>query len=465
MRTIFKAKVIGVRKLVGLVVAALRHVSDANIIRTIKALEMLAWTPQYKDQLRQLREAIQKGHPVAHLVRRIFHEASPPARRALINNLGINNTYLASTLRQRRQQQGLAAPSLIVISPTMRCNLACKGCYAGEYLKQGELSFDEVDDVIMQGKRIGVYFYTISGGEPFIRDDLMDIFAKHRDCSFLVYTNGTFINADRARALGELGNAAPAISIEGFREETDDRRGEGVWDRVMAAMDNLRSAGVIFGYSATVTRHNVERITSPELVDLMIDKGCYFGWYFHYIPIGKNPDPSLMPTPEQRQYCRRQVWRARAEKPIFLADFWNDGRLTGGCMSGGRLYLHVTASGEVEPCVFCHFSGGNIKQMSLEEILDSDFFRALRNRFPWSDNELTPCAIIDNPHVLREAVAEGHARPSHPGAETIITDLAPALDEYSAHMHELTDNDPDAHLGSPWAGPAEEVRPHAAVAK
>jgi MoaA/NifB/PqqE/SkfB family radical SAM enzyme len=462
MNTVLRTKGALMRQVVRLIAATIKHASDASILRVLRALAVVPSSTEHKQQLQQLRKAIVEGHPAAQLARRVCHEASPACRRALVNNLAINATYLAAPIHKQRRAAGLASPSLIVISPSMRCNLNCKGCYAGEYIKEGELTIEEVDSVIQQGKAMGVYFYVISGGEPFMRDDLFQIYAKHSDCAFLIYTNGTFLDKKRAQILAKLGNVAPAISVEGFQEETDDRRGAGVWDKVMVAMDNLREAGVIFGFSATVTRHNVERITSPELVDLLIDKGCYFGWYFQYIPIGKNPDPSLMATPEQRQFCRKRIWRTRGEKPIFLADFWSDGHLTGGCMSGGRLYLHVTASGAVEPCVFCHFTPGNIREMSLEEILASDFFTAIRSRFPWSDNELMPCSIIDNPWVLREAVKEGHAQPSHPGAESIITDLAPAIDAYSAEMHRVTDADPAAHLGSPWE---HEERPTDNAAK
>ena len=457
MNAVARAKGFAVRQLANVVTTTLPSVSDANILRMVTALQAVAPTQAHKEQLRRLRTMLLEGAPCAVLARRIFREASPAARRAVVNNLGVNATYLGWPVRKARLDKGLAAPWLVVISPTMRCNLRCKGCYAGEYTKKDDLPLEIVDRVITEAKQMGIHFFTITGGEAFVRPDLFDIYEKHHDCSFLVYTNGTLIDKSVAQHLGRIGNVSPALSVEGFEKETDDRRGAGVWNRVMTAMDNLREAGVVFGYSATVTRNNVEVVTSDELVDHLIDKGCYFGWYFLYIPIGRNPDTSLMPTPEQRQYCRKRVWRCRAEKPIFLADFWSDGHLVGGCMSGGRMYLHVTASGDVEPCVFFHFAADNIKEKSLEEILDSDFFKAIRRRFPWTDNELAPCTIIDNPWVLREAVAEGHVHPSHPGAETIMTELAPDLDAYSKALHELTDDDPDAHIGIPWKTAEERV--------
>ncbi len=420
--------------------------SDKTIIRVVKALQHVTSSERQREQLVWLQGILEAGHPALQLARRAFNETSPAARRALVNNLGCNATYLTWPIRKEREKRGLGSPSVIVISPTMRCNLRCTGCYAFEYRHDGDLPLEVVDRVVREAKEIGCYFFTISGGEPFIRRDMLDLYEKHDDAVFQVYTNGTLIDDAVAARLGELGNVAPAISVEGFQPETDARRGAGVWDKVMAAMDRLREAGVIFGFSGTVTSRNVDVITSGELVDLMLEKGCYFGWYFMYIPIGREPDLSLMPSPEQRQLCRERVWRWRNEKPIFVADFWNDGHLTGGCMSGGRLYLHITSSGNVEPCVFSHFTVDNIKDKSLQEVLESDFFRAIRRRFPWTDNELTPCMIIDNPWVLREAVAEGHAHPSHPGAETIITDFAEHLDRYSQRMHEITEEGPYANV-------------------
>jgi len=160
-----------------------------------------------------------------------------------------------------------------------------------------------------------------------------------------------------------LGNAAPAISIEGFEKETDARRGEGTFKRIMEAMDNLRNAGVPFGFSATPTKLNIETLMSDEFIDLMIEKGCSIGWFFQYVPIGRKPDVSLMATPEQRFRLRRRSIEIRNTKPIFIGDFWNDGPYVGGCICGARQagYFHINCHGDVEPCVFLQFSVDNIK--------------------------------------------------------------------------------------------------------
>jgi MoaA/NifB/PqqE/SkfB family radical SAM enzyme len=421
-----------------LLLPVLARGSDKNIVRLTKLMEKVAIQPGHKEQMRSLRRLCEEKHPALELVRRVLTETHPNCRRKLIGNLGVNAVYLTWEKRNERLKKGLAAPFLVVISPSMRCNLNCYGCYAGEYTKDDDLPIELVDKIVTEAKEIGACFFTISGGEPFVREDMLDIYKKHSDCNFLIYTNGTLIDKALAHKLAELGNVGPCISLEGFGEKTDDRRGSGVFDLVLAAMDNLKEAGVIHGFSGTITRHNVEEITSDELIDLLIEKGCTLGWYFLYIPIGKAPDTSLMPTPEQRQYSRRRVNEIRNSKPIFVADFWNDGQLTHGCMAGGRLYLHVNNKGDIEPCVFSHFSVDNVRDKTIGEALESPFFKAIRKRFPWTHNELKPCMIIDNPKVLREAVREGGAVPSHEGADGIICGLARQLDRYADEMEHVT---------------------------
>lgn len=323
----------------------------------------------------------------------------------------------------------------------MRCNLNCKGCYAGSYSKEDGLEIEVIDRILKEAKEMGIYFITISGGEPFIRKDMLDIYEKHSDMYFQVYTNGILIDKKMAKKLAELGNVAPAISVEGFEKETDERRGKGVYKKVTKAMRNLKKAGVLFGFSATPTRYNSELLSSEKFIDFYIKKGCYFGWYFQYIPIGKNPDVSLMATPEQRHNLYNRVREIRKTKSIFIGDFWNDGPYSEGCIAGGKKYLHINCKGDVEPCVFVHFATDNIKNKSLREALNSPLLKAMRKRQPYSENLLMPCIIIDNPHLLREIVKETNARPTHDGAETLVEDkkITEYLDNYSKRMHNLTD--------------------------
>jgi MoaA/NifB/PqqE/SkfB family radical SAM enzyme len=318
--------------------------------------------------------------------------------------------------------------------------MRCVGCYAGEYTQADDLPLDVVDRILVEGKEMGVYFVTVLGGEPFIRNDMWDLYAKHKDIYFQVFTNGTLLTDRSVARLTKLGNVAPVISIEGWEAETDARRDRGTFDRIMGAMDRLRQAGVFFGFSVMATRHNVKTVCSDAFNEMLLDKGCYFGWHFLYMPIGRDPDLSLMPTPEQRNYMRvHGAARIRATWPMFVADFWNDAPYVGGCIAGGRGYLHVNAQGDVEPCIFAHFAVDNVKEKSLRQALRSPFFRGMRARQPFGDNLLLPCQLIDHPHVFRELFAEFRPYPTHPGAETLVNDLGPALDEYARHGRAMID--------------------------
>ncbi len=184
---------------------------------------------------------------------------------------------------------------------------------------------------------------------------------------------------------------------------------------------------------------NNEILVSDEFIDFYIKQGCFLGWYFNYIPIGREPDIKLMPTPEQRNYRRKRVVEIRESKPIVAADFWNDGVLSHGCLSGGRVYLHINANGGVEPCVFAQFAVDNVFDKSIEEILNSTYFNSIRSEQIKIKNRLRPCMIIDHPQILRKVVAIGNAKAAQEGGESIITALKDDMDNYSSSYAEIAD--------------------------
>lgn len=375
------------------------------------------------------------------LGKRAVAGACPRVRSKTASNFFYNYLVLGAVKRRAfLSENGFLPPYLLAISPTMRCNLRCYGCYAGSYARS-DLDLDIVMNAIRQAKELGIYFIVISGGEPFIWPHIFDLFEQESDVFFLVYTNGSLIDEGAARRLSELGNVLPCISLEGFEKETDTRRGRGAFAKIIGAMEALRSRGVLFGFSATATRQNNELVVSDEFVDFYRKKGCSLGWYFNYVPVGRVPMLDLMPTPEQRVHRRRRLLELRATRDIVLADFWNDGALTGGCIAGGRSYLHINSDGAIEPCVFAHFSLHNVRTHTLRQVIASDFFRAIRERVPYSDNPLRPCMIIDHPALLREIVTRYGARPTHPGAEALLRDLAGDLDRYAARYAELADQE------------------------
>ena len=383
-----------------------------------------------------LKTYMAPGNPGNAFFKNISH-LHPNVRKhfvaGIMANFFLRDPELTAALKE---EYGIYSPTTILISPTMRCNLRCVGCFAANYDQEQDLSEDEVEDIINQGEAIGTRMWVILGGEPFIWRPLLDVAERHPQSVFMVFTNGTLINDRVADRIVEVGNFCPVISIEGGRESTDARRGAGTFDRIMAAFDRLRERGAMSAFSCTATSQNIEDITSDEFADLMVEKGAFYGWYFLYMPVGRDPDLSLMPSAEQRVQLHKGVMHMRNTRPLLVADFWGDGPLTGGCLSGGRKYLHINNKGDVEPCIFAHFATDNIHDKSLIDCLRSDFFTDLRRMAPYGKNVLLPCPIIDHPSVMRKAVERNGAYATHEGAMSLFHELRPGLQEYSAKVRE-----------------------------
>ncbi len=379
---------------------------------------------------------------VFRTLKSVFKDANPNCKRAIINNMIVNEGVVGQKKRNRvTQEVGFDIPLMLVVSPTQRCPLRCYGCYAAEHARDSDLTFEAFDKLITEAKEMGIYFFVISGGEPYIYDRIFEIFEKHSDAYFQTYTSGvTLAEKDHVEKIAKLGNVLPCISIEGFEEETDARRGKGLFKRVEKAMAKLKAARVPFGFSGTCTRVNNEKLLSDELIDYYSDLGCSIGYFFQYMPIGREPVFDLVPTPEQRMYRYDRVNKLRAEKPMILADFWCDGPLVGGCLAGGRRYLHINNKGDVEPCVFAQASDMNIYDHSFMEILkESKLFKAIRRRQPYSENLLRPCMIIDVPECWREAIEESGAKLSYKTADNVAKELKDKIEDFSIQYKELCD--------------------------
>ncbi len=427
---------------VGQLLGALAKAPEGNYRQIASAFRRFAGDDENKLMVADwISDYLSPGQPGATWLKHLLSSVDRNVRRRALGRF-ITHVAFRHGLPVRRLDDGreIPVPATIVISPTMRCNLHCVGCYAGNYTKKDDLTAEEVVRVIGEARELGTRFFVITGGEPFIYEPLFEIAEQFGDCFFQVYTSGHLLTESTAHRIVDLGNMVPAISIEGFEAETDWRRGPGGFKRVMRAMDLLREARAMFAFSATVTQRNLDTVISDEFASLMVEKGARYGWYFTYMPIGRSPDLSLMPTPEQRNRLREGVIRIRKSYPILIGDFWNDGPLTDGCLSAGRNYLHINNRGDVEPCVFQHFAVDNIKEKSLAECLASDFFTAMRKGAPYGKNLLGPCPIIDHPRVLRGLVKKFGARPTHEGAEEILTGVvAEHLDNYSAELARVYD--------------------------
>jgi MoaA/NifB/PqqE/SkfB family radical SAM enzyme len=373
---------------------------------------------------------------------------SPSVRRGLIKIL-VGSVLLAdnTTRRAFEETHGFDAPTFLLISPTKRCNLHCIGCYASSSSANAEkLDYNIVDRILTEKRELwGSHFTVISGGEPLMwksdGKDLIDIVAKHNDQFFLMYTNGTLIDEKMAQRMAEAGNITPAISVEGFEKETDARRGKGVHKRILKAFENLRNSGVPFGLSITAMRDNAEFVLSDEFMDFYFEEqGAGYGWIFQYMPIGRSYTLDLMVTPEQRKWMFEREQHLIREKTLFIADFWNSGAVSNGCIAGGRPggYFYIDWNGNCLPCAFYPYTVDNIKQVyqeggDLNTILMNPFFQAIRE---WQrdysymkpahevGNQIVPCISKDHHREARKIIDETEAKPADREAEEALKDPA-----------------------------------------
>ena len=385
---------------------------ENNILKAFDLLENLDVSGGSKPLIEDVKNAINNpDNNWSQLVHSLWTDIDDGQRRTLVETAVINATVIGGSQSTKLQDEHQCnIPWAILMDPTSASNLHCTGCWAAEYGTKMNLSFDELDNIIQQGKELGTYVYLYSGGEPTVRKaDIIRLCEKHPDCAFLAFTNGTLIDDAFADEILRVKNFIPAISIEGFEEETDSRRGEGTYQKVVAAMKRLKDRKLLFGTSCCYTSQNVDSIGSEEYFDAMIEMGAKFAWFFTYMPVGEGSPVDLIANAAQRKFMYERIEAYRKTKPIFTIDFWNDGDAIGGCVAGGRGFMHINANGDVEPCAFVHYSDSNIREKTLLESYKSPLFMAYRNAQPFNENMLRPCPVRDNPYALARLVEESGA--------------------------------------------------------
>jgi len=379
------------------------------------------------------------------------------------NNLICEDQSYTQAVERFRKKYGELPPTFIVLSPTQKCNLKCIGCYASSAADtSATIPYTYVDRIVGEvHNSFGGRFITISGGEPFMYrgegKQLLDIFKKYDDMFFLIYTNGTLINDETAQGLAESANATPAISVEGFEKETDQRRGAGTYRKILRAFECLRKVGVPFGVSVTATSKNADLLLTDEFYNFYFEQqaACYM-WQFQLMPIGRGKDEiDLMVSPDKRVQLYRKWEKLLAEKKYCLADFWNSGVLSRGCIAYGRSggYFYIDWHGNVTPCAFIPYYVDNIYDLynngrTLSDALFSDF---MKNGRKWQreygldnckkpDNWLMPCSIRDHYEIFRNSVLTKDAKPEDEKAKEALEsdEYFGVLKSYDEQLEGLT---------------------------
>ena len=317
----------------------------------------------------------------------------------------------ASRKRRISEKNGEHIPPFLIASITSRCNLHCAGCYSrannacGDEEAAGLLSAGEWDRIFTEAEEMGISFILLAGGEPLMRRDVLETAAGHKDILFPVFTNGTCIN-DRYLAFFDRNrNLLPVISIEGDREITNSRRGEGVYEKIDAAMQKMRAKNVVFGASVTVTKGNMEEVYSDKFVTFLSEMGCKAIIYVEYVPVDGETDAA--PDEPEREWMRQRIRTLRRKKSnMVYISFPGDEKTSGGCVAAGRGFFHINAHGGAEPCPFSPYSDCNVRDSSIREAMRSPLFYALNTQGLLKDDHAGGCTLFANKEQVEKIIAE-----------------------------------------------------------
>ena len=217
-------KAFGVKQVLGY----LQKDPENNIPKILDWLDKYGGSVAMPEQLAFVRRVLtDKDNKWYKYAIRLFKEIDQNCMDKFLTNFVINGSMLGLP-RQRKMAAKYKCniPWTILFDPTSACNMHCIGCWAAEYGYKNNLTFEEMDKIVSQGKELGTYVYLMTGGEPLVRkDDILKLAQKHNDCYFHIFTNTTLMTEEFLDEVVKCGNISFAPSIEGNRETTDSRRG------------------------------------------------------------------------------------------------------------------------------------------------------------------------------------------------------------------------------------------------
>jgi MoaA/NifB/PqqE/SkfB family radical SAM enzyme len=313
----------------------------------------------------------------------------------------------SAAIRTRWVKDGLQVPPLAIISITNRCNLQCAGCYAHAIhtAPETEMTDAHLLEVVYEASELGVSIIMIAGGEPLLRPVFFELAKLYPHILFPVITNGLLINQASLARFKKLRNLVPILSLEGQQAETDLRRGSGVYEQVKEKMRLLRKAGILFGTSLTLTRQNFDLITSSAFQKALSQSGSQVSLFVDYVPVQPGTEPLTL-TAEQKHCEARWINSLRKQLPGLFINLPGDEEEYGGCLAGGRGFIHINPSGHLEPCPFAPFSDVDLTKMSLKQALGSDFLRIIRENAGKMKESQGGCALWENHAWVLEQLKE-----------------------------------------------------------
>ena len=314
----------------------------------------------------------------------------------------------ASKKRARMEAEGEHIPPFLIASITSSCNLHCAGCYsrcnnATEDVEPvDQLSDDDWNRVFEEADDLGVSFILLAGGEPLLRKGVIEAAGKKPSILFPIFTNGTYMTEKYFDEFDRCRNLIPIMSIEGEKEATDNRRGEGVYDKLISNMDELKNRGIIFGASVTVTTDNIKEVSSERFINMLSEKGCKAVIFVEFVPVTEDSE-YLAPGEDDREYLKAEIMRLRKEhEEMVFVSFPGDEKSSGGCIAAGRGFFHINSHGGAEPCPFSPYSDINVKETSLRDAMKSKLFLSLQKEGVLLDDHKGGCVLYEKRGQVEE---------------------------------------------------------------
>ena len=303
---------------------------------------------------------------------------------------------------KKRLARGDFFPPFLYISIINSCNLRCQGCWVDVTAKQEKIEVEALSRVISEANAQGNYFFGIVGGEPFMHADILEIFRRHPDCYFQVFTNGHFITNEIASELRKCGNVTPLISVEGTEIVSDERRGgQEVLNKTMQGIRNCTKHNILTGVCTSVCKTNLNDLVNESWVDRLIDLGALYMWYHTYRPMGPDASPELALSPEEQLRIRNFVVDMRVKKPIGIIDAYYDAEGKALCPAATGFTHHISPWGDIEPCPIVQFAKESIydEKPLAETFNNSQFLSDFRQL---AASHTRGCIVLERPDLLHE---------------------------------------------------------------
>ena len=328
-------------------------------------------------------------------------------------------------LRHKRREG--SAP-VVVWCTTKRCNLNCMHCYSGgNTASDGELSTDEAKKMLDELKDCGSPFMILSGGEPFLREDVFELgqYAREIGLMVIVSSNGTTVTPEIAAKAADAGFGYVGVSLDGLAKTNNYFRGSAdAYSNALQGMRNLRDTGIKTGLRFTMTRHNCHEL--PEIMDLLVKEGFHRLCVYHLEYAGRGKE--LMDndlSPDERRRAVDSLFKKTVEinshnhdlevltvgnyadaAYIYMKVLKEDPQkakaayehfLRNGGEGCGEKLAYIDEVGNVYASQHLKTELGNIRERSLKDIWngDNEFLWKLRNREELLSGKCVECRFLE----------------------------------------------------------------------